>query len=74
MMPLPMSNQPTHRTYQPQRIVCWLLGCLWACLSLSAQAEDSWRDKMEGLIYAPRYFGPNAFPTPEMYCGKLPTR
>ena len=29
---------------------------------------------MEGLIYAPRYFGPNAFPAPEMYGGKLSTR
>ena len=68
-----MNNQSKHRI-QRQRIAGWLLGCLWVCLTLSAKAEGSWRDKMEGLIYAPRYFGPNAFPAPEMYGGKLPTR
>ena len=52
----------------------WILACISCCLTFSAQAEDGWRDKMEGLIYAPRYFGPNAFPSPEMYGGKLSAR
>lgn len=33
---------------------------------------DSWRDKMELLIYSPRYFGPNAFPIPELRSGRVP--
>lgn len=37
------------------------------------RAED-WRDKMEYLIYSPRYFGPNAFPMPELMGGRLPAR
>ena len=71
-----MNNQPTHRPYRQWKahIAGWLLGLFCSCLTFSAQAEDSWRDKMEGLIYAPRYFGPNAFPTPEMFGGNLPAR
>ena len=56
------------------RFILWILVGICSCLTFMAQAADSWRDKMEGLIYAPRYFGPNAFPTPEMYGGKLPMR
>lgn len=36
-------------------------------------AED-WRDKMKDLIYSPRYFGPNAFPIPELWNGKVGSR
>lgn len=36
-------------------------------------AED-WRDKTELLIYSPRYFGPNAFPMPEMRDGQVGRR
>lgn len=36
-------------------------------------AQD-WRDKMELLIYSPRYFGPNAFPMPEMRNGDVVRR
>ncbi|MCI6523491.1 MAG: hypothetical protein ACI3ZW_09965 [Parabacteroides sp.] len=76
MMQSPMNNQPSHRPYRQWKahIAGWLLGLFCSCLTFSAQAEDSWRDKMEGLIYAPRYFGPNAFPTPEMFGGNLPAR
>lgn len=37
------------------------------------KAED-WRDKMEKLIYSPRYFGPNGFPIPEMRTGLTGSR
>lgn len=33
------------------------------------QAEDNWRDKIPLLTYSPRYFGPNAFPIPEVRSG-----
>lgn len=33
--------------------------------SLPVQSQD-WRDKMENIIYSPRYFGPNGFPIPEI--------
>jgi hypothetical protein len=38
----------------------------------TAQAGDDWRDKMQLLVYAPRYFGPNAFPVPELRPGRSP--
>lgn len=38
---------------------------------LSAQ---DWREQMENLIYSPRYFGPNAFPIPEMMGASLSDR
>lgn len=38
---------------------------LFSVLSLSVQSQD-WRDGMENIIYAPRYFGPSGFPIPEL--------
>lgn len=35
---------------------------------------DDWRDKMQYLIYSPRYFGANAFPMPELIGGRLSSR
>lgn len=46
---------------------------LGLCLCMPANADD-WRDKTPLLKYAPRYFGPNAFPFPELMGGKLPSR
>ncbi len=50
-------------------IVC--LCCLLFSPSLSA---EEWRDNMSNLIYSPRYFGPNAFPIPEVRNGKVGNR
>ena len=37
--------------------------------------EDLWNhEKMKDLQYSPRYFGPNAFPVPELKSGRLDTR
>jgi hypothetical protein len=33
--------------------------------------SQDWRDGMDSLIYTPRYFGPNAFPVPEINSGKI---
>ncbi|MDR0757647.1 MAG: hypothetical protein LBF85_07370, partial [Tannerella sp.] len=38
---------------------------------LSAQ---DWRETTKELIYTPRYFGPNAFPLPELHSGGVPAR
>ena len=38
------------------------------------KADDWWWEKMEYLIYTPKYFGPNAFPIPELMAADLPTR
>ncbi|MDR1369096.1 MAG: hypothetical protein LBJ72_03050 [Dysgonamonadaceae bacterium] len=46
-------------------IVCFVL-----VFSLSCFAQ-AWRDKMEELVYTPKYFGANAFPVPEVRSGKL---
>lgn len=35
---------------------------------------DSWRDNMQYLVYSPRYFGPSAFPFPELRSGIAPSR
>lgn len=43
------------------------------CFSTVLQAQD-WREQMELLIYAPRYFGPNAFPLPELRSGQVGCR
>lgn len=42
--------------------------------SVADSHADSWRDKTELLIYSPRYFGPNAFPIPEMRDGQVSER
>ncbi|WP_455623447.1 hypothetical protein [Parabacteroides sp.] len=54
------------------RRVCFLF-FLSLCVCRSAFAEG-WRDKMELLVYAPRYFGANAFPVPELTGGDLSDR
>ena len=52
-----------------------LVSFIFVLSNLSGQAEnDSWRDKTEYLIYSPRYFGPNAFPIPEMRDGLVSER
>lgn len=33
--------------------------------------DDAWREKMKDLQYSPRYFGPNAFPMPELRSGMI---
>jgi hypothetical protein len=35
---------------------------------------DSWREQLEFLQYSPRYFGPNAFPVPELRNGHIGNR
>lgn len=42
--------------------------------SISVLQADEWWKKREFLTYSPRYFGPNAFPFPELMGGKLPSR
>ena len=45
-----------------------VLFCL--CPLVMAHAEDG-SDRMENLIYSPRYFGPNAFPMPTLRDGQV---
>ena len=33
--------------------------------------ENSWHDNMRNMVYSPRFFGPNAFPLPELRSGYL---
>jgi hypothetical protein len=42
----------------------------WDCCSQS----DSWREQLKLLQYSPRYFGPNAFPVPELRDGAIGNR
>lgn len=45
------------------------------CFLPDLQAQgDEWRELTEHLIYVPRYFGPNAFPLPELRDGKVGVR
>ena len=40
--------------------------------SMSIAQAQEWRDNMALLVYSPRYFGPSAFPIPELHQGKVP--
>lgn len=51
-----------------------LLLALIASLFIPSVQADDWRDKSELLIYSPRYFGPNAFPIPELRTGEVGSR
>lgn len=50
-----------------------LVTCLCLFCTFSLRADD-WRDKTELLIYSPRYFGPSAFPVPELRSGLIGNR
>lgn len=43
-------------------------------LIISSVNAESWRDKTELLIYSPYYFGPNAFPIPELRAERVGSR
>ncbi|MDR0700218.1 MAG: hypothetical protein LBG28_13545 [Tannerella sp.] len=44
-------------------------------VSSEGQAQDAdWHETLRYLQYSPRYFGPNAFPLPELRSGRLGTR
>jgi hypothetical protein len=47
---------------------------IFRCFSLIQAQSDGWREQTKLLIYAPRYFGPNAFPLPELRSGKTGNR
>ncbi len=32
---------------------------------------EEWRERMDSLIYTPKFFGPNAFPIPDLNSGKI---
>lgn len=51
---------------------CLLFSCLWVCVSPVRALE--WWEKVNYLTYSPRYFGPNAFPIPELVGGSLSSR
>jgi hypothetical protein len=52
-------------------LVSLIIGCFLPPL----QAQDeAWQEQMKLLIYAPRYFGPNAFPLPELRDGSVSDR
>lgn len=62
-----------------QHIIMKLIGRLFAIifsfvLFPTVSHAESWRDKTEFLIYSPRYFGPNAFPVPELRSGLVNQR
>lgn len=56
-----------------KRILSLSAGLLLAFHPVAAE-DDSWRENMEHLIYAPRYFGPNAFPIPTLETAEAATR
>ena len=51
---------------------CLVVSCLLAYVSPVKALE--WWEKVEYLTYSPRYFGPNAFPIPELVGGSLSSR
>jgi hypothetical protein len=72
---LPVKNiNMTHFYLNTRFILIALAGLFAANVTGSAQASDDWRENMKNLQYAPRYFGPNAFPLPELRSGDIHTR
>lgn len=51
-----------------------LIFALSATLFSPVSHAEDWRDKTKFLIYSPRYFGPNAFPLPELRNGDVSRR
>jgi hypothetical protein len=47
---------------------------IFGCFSPAYAQSDDWREKTKLLVYAPRYFGPNAFPLPELHSGRVGDR
>ncbi|MDR1356641.1 MAG: hypothetical protein LBJ58_03110 [Tannerellaceae bacterium] len=54
------------------RYVYTLVFSLFILFPVSAQVYGDWHDDTALLIYAPRYFGPTAFPVPELRSGSIP--
>jgi len=52
------------------KMVTIIVLAMGVCFSVFGQ-DDAWREEMKNLRYSPRYFGPNAFPLPELHNGKL---
>jgi hypothetical protein len=47
---------------------------IFCCTPFTQAQLDDWREQTKLLNYAPRYFGPNAFPLPELRSGKVGDR
>ncbi|MDR1525397.1 MAG: hypothetical protein LBS79_09140 [Tannerella sp.] len=59
-----------------KKTTCLLFFILTASIAINkgfAQDTD-WREKLKDLQYSPRYFGPNAFPIPELHSGRTGTQ
>jgi hypothetical protein len=52
----------------------FILSTSWTTIYKGVAEGDNWREKMQYLQYSPRYFGPNAFPIPELRSGFAGTR
>ena len=57
-----------------KKIIVVIMLSLISMAATKAQKDDPWYDKLQYLIYTPRYFGPNAFPLPELRSGFLDKR
>ena len=55
------------------RIVTAILLMISAIINPAEAQDNDWRDNMKYLQYSPRYFGPNAFPMPELRSGRIGT-
>jgi hypothetical protein len=53
------------------RCIYTLIFLFAVSISVVAQGGEDWRSKTLLLVYSPRYFGPTAFPIPELRSGKL---
>ena len=48
--------------------------CNTECVLAQEDEYMDWRDRMQFLVYTPRYFGPNAFRIQDLHSGQLGTR
>ena len=64
------SNFNTNMIYSKKNIIT-LCALLLFLSVVKAQEENDWIDKIKLMTYSPRYFGPNAFPMPELRSGRI---
>ena len=56
-----------------KQVIFLIFSLFLSVMTVTAQ-DEHWRENMKLMIYSPRYFGPNAFPMPELRSGIINNR
>lgn len=61
-------------TFKTIKYLLFILLTTSVTISKGFAQDADWHESMRDLQYSPRYFGPNAFPIPELRSGRIGTR